>query len=352
MSSQRSEEIREARRANPKMRERDLATMLDISEAELVAAHIGDGVRRIEPDLGTIFPALKNLGEVMALTRNPSAVHEKIGRYENYIGVGKAAMVLGPQVDLRIFPRYWVHAFAVEKHDEDAVRRSLQFFDAAGEAIHKVHLRPASNVDAYEALVERVKSADQSTKIVTEPYRIARRASDLPNLSGFALDELRRRWLAMNDTHQFAGVLNALDIDRLQAVRSVGDDLAWPLSNCAVDSLIRLTAKEDLPVMVFIRNRGCIQIHSGPIETVRQVGPWLNVMDPDFHMHFRTDHVAEVWAVRKPTDKGHVTSVEAYDVSGEMIVQFFGKRIEGQDERSGWRLIAENLPRLTGEFAA
>ena len=42
-------EIRQARRDNPKMRERDLAAQLGVSEAELVAAHCGDGVVRIEP---------------------------------------------------------------------------------------------------------------------------------------------------------------------------------------------------------------------------------------------------------------------------------------------------------------
>ena len=36
-------EIRIARAENPKMRERDLAAQLGISEAELVAAHCGDG---------------------------------------------------------------------------------------------------------------------------------------------------------------------------------------------------------------------------------------------------------------------------------------------------------------------
>ena len=39
-------EIRIARAENPKMRERDLAAQLGISEAEFVAAHCGDGVQR------------------------------------------------------------------------------------------------------------------------------------------------------------------------------------------------------------------------------------------------------------------------------------------------------------------
>jgi putative hemin transport protein len=76
------------------------------------------------------------------------------------------------------------------------------------------------------------------------------------------------------------------------------------------------------------------------------MGPWINVLDETFHLHLRTDHVAELWGVRKPTKDGHVTSLEAYDKDGELIIQFFGYRSEGQGERDDWRLLAENLPRV------
>ena len=64
------------------------------------------------------------------------------------------------------------------------------------------------------------------------------------------------------------------------------------------------------------------------------------------------DHIAEAWAVRKPTDKGHVTSLEAYDRAGSLIIQFFGQRQEGTDERTGWRELVESLPRLNRSNAA
>ena len=69
-------------------------------------------------------------------------------------------------------------------------------------------------------------------------------------------------------------------------------------------------------------------------------------MDPTFHLHLRTDHIYEVWAVRKPADIGHVTSIEAYDSDGQQIIQFFGVRGEGNRERTDWRGLAENMPKL------
>ena len=92
----------------------------------------------------------------MALTRNESAVHEKIGVYDKVVTGKHNAMVLGQDIDLRIFPKVWAHGFAVEKRDGDEIRHSLQFFDDAGDAVHKVHLRPASALVAYQALVERL----------------------------------------------------------------------------------------------------------------------------------------------------------------------------------------------------
>lgn len=52
------DEIRRAREDNPKMRERDLAAQLGISEAELVAAHCGHGAVRIEPRVSDLLTGL------------------------------------------------------------------------------------------------------------------------------------------------------------------------------------------------------------------------------------------------------------------------------------------------------
>src|SRR5690606_23845316 len=103
--------IRRARGQDPKPRERDFAAGLGISEAEYVAAHVGYGVRRLRPDVETFIHGAGALGEVMALTRNDSAVHEKIGSYDKPVSGSGASMLLGEDIDLRIFPKHWAFAF-------------------------------------------------------------------------------------------------------------------------------------------------------------------------------------------------------------------------------------------------
>jgi putative hemin transport protein len=343
------EEIRQARADNPKTRERDLASQLGISEADLVAAWCGDGARRIRPDVDLLLGGMEALGEVMALTRNESAVHEKIGVYDKPMPGKHAAALLGEEIDLRIFPKVWAHGFAVEKKDGDNLRRSLQFFDAAGEAVHKIHLRPASDVDAYEKLVGTMLSDDQSQVVATrtEPPKADNDPGHAPDL-----DALRGRWSTMTDIHQFVSILRDFKLTRRQAVELVGRDYAWKLDTGSVPAMMHHAVEQELPIMCFVGNRGCIQIHSGPIREIRPMGPWLNVLDPTFHLHLRVDHIVEVWAVRKPNSDGHVSSIEAYDAEGNMIIQFFGKRKEGSDERADWRFLVENLPRIPHSTAA
>jgi putative hemin transport protein len=341
-------EIRIARAENPKMRERDLAAQLGISEAELVAAHCGDGVQRIEPRVNDLLMGLEAVGEVMALTRNESAVHEKIGVYDKVHTGDHAALVLGADIDLRIFPKVWAHGFAVEKRDGDEIRRSLQFFDEAGEAVHKVHLRPASNLYAYQKLVADLASPDQS------PVVALKGISESEPEAGEAgsAEDLRERWSRMTDVHQFFGMLKTLKLSRHQAMRMIGADYAWKLADEGLAAMFNHAATGGMPIMCFVGNRGCIQIHSGPVSNIKTMGPWINVLDETFHLHLRMDHVSELWAVRKPTKDGHVTSIEAYDAGNQMIIQFFGQRHEGETERDDWRFLAENLPRIPASNAA
>jgi putative hemin transport protein len=135
-------------------------------------------------------------------------------------------------------------------------------------------------------------------------------------------------------------------------MRMVGKDYAWSMPVDSVAAVLSHAAQQALPIMCFVGNRGCIQIHSGPVQSIKPMGPWINVMDETFHMHLRADHIAEVWGVRKPNTDGHVTSVEAYDAAGRLIIQFFGKREEGQHEREDWRFLVENMPRIDSPVAA
>lgn len=343
-------DIRAARTDNPKMRERDLADKLDISEAQLIAAHVGKGVTRINAHPDGIMAAACALGEVMALTRNESCVSEVVGRYDNYHPGPHAAMILNEPIDLRIFPKFWMTAFAVEKEIEGGVRRSLQVFDAAGDAVHKIFLRDASDLDAWAQAVTDLRHDDQS-----DTQEVAPRAATEPARSNpEKADALRDGWSKMTDTHQFFAMAKRLKMNRLGAYRIVGAPFVRQLATEAVDRMLHAVYAAEIPIMIFVGNRGCIQIHSGALRNLKPMGPWQNVLDPGFDMHLRLDHVAEVYAVDKPTKRGAAISVEAFDTEGGLIFQIFpvpaGRALP--DSRAEWKSIVDALPDLANEEVA
>ncbi|MBL3571147.1 hemin-degrading factor [Rhodovulum sulfidophilum] len=334
--------IRSIRQEKSTARARDLADSLGVAEAELLAAETGRGVTRIAAHPDALMPAMPGLGEVMALTRNESAVIEKVGTYGPYTPGDHAAMVLSPAIDLRIFPRHWVHGFAVEETRGGKVRRSIQIFDGAGDAVHKIHLRDGSSAEAWQSLVDAVRLEDQSDRLTLDP----RAPSEPAKVDRGAVETLRGQWDRLTDTHQFLQMVRKLKMNRLGAYRIAGAPYVRPLAPDCLHGLLNAVADEALPFMMFVGNRGCIEIHSGPIETVKPTGPWLNILDPGFNLHLRADHVAEVWAVTKPTRRGPALSVEAFDAEGMLILQAFGMRVGDVDHTGPWGEIVAALPGL------
>ncbi len=333
------QDIRAAYAEKAGKRDRDLAESLGLSEGQLVAAFTGHGATRLRSDMDALFGQLNGLGEVMALTRNPSCVIEKVGQYDNYHPGAHAAMVLTQEIDMRIFPSHWVHAFAVERETETGTRRSIQVFDAAGDAVHKIFLRDGSDLDHWTHLVQMLAADDQSQTMTVEQ----RKPAEAPKANPDKTEVLRNEWAKMTDTHQFMRLTSKLKMNRLGAYRIAGAPLVRALDPDTIPQMFEQVRDQRLEVMVFVGNRGCIEIHGGPVKTLKQMGPWLNVLDPDFNLHLRTDYIAEVWAVTKPTQRGPAVSIEAFDAEGGLIFQIFGRRAGDTDHRPAWDALVAGL---------
>lgn len=330
------------RERQPDLRIRAAAAELGVSEARLLATRVGDGVRRIHADVARLLPRLEAVGRCMALTRNDLFVHEKVGVYRNVYVAPHVASVINDAIDLRIFPARWRHAFAVEDDAPRGRRRSLQFFDAHGVAVHKIFLREDADVGAYASIVADLLHDDQAATQAVEPPEPA--AVPVPDEAVDAA-ALERGWRAMKNTHDFHGLLRRHGVARTQALRLVPDELARPASNRGLREVLEAAAEDGLPLMVFVNSPGTIQIHHGPIVRLKDTTGWLNVLDPGFQLHAREPDIGSTWVVRKPTETGWVTSVEIYDAAGGQAALLFGVREEGEPENPEWRALAEGVGR-------
>ncbi|MDT8399508.1 MAG: ChuX/HutX family heme-like substrate-binding protein [Pseudomonadales bacterium] len=331
----------------PDIRARNVAAALGVSEGELLAARVGKDAMRLRDEPVEILRALEPLGQLMALTRNEYCVHERKGEYlgGKFFSHGKtlSGLFVNPDIDLRLFMDHWRHCFAVVEQSRQGPRKSLQFFDKSGTAVHKIYLTTGSREAAYDDLVTSFLAQRQDDFIETEPY-----APAPPDLPDHAIDRngFREAWKNLQDTHDFFPLLKKFTLGREQSFRLIGADFACRVDKLAVRQVLEAARDAECPIMVFVGNRGCIQIHSGPVHKLVEHGPWYNVLDPLFNLHLRDDKVVSSWVTRKPTVDGIVTALELFDAGGEVIATLFGKRKPGVPELEQWREIIATLEPL------
>ncbi|MCB2388136.1 hemin-degrading factor [Thalassolituus alkanivorans] len=332
---------------NEKLRIRNAAEQLGVSEAELLATRVGNGVTRLNSDFKKLFTEVESLGSVMALTRNDAMVHEKTGQYKDLSIHGNMGLALGV-IDLRIFFSRFVYGFAVQEGAGNSMRESLQFFNAQGEAVHKIYANTHTDMQAFRALVERYRAAEQSAFIVLERNLPEGDQAEKDNAllqapAQLNVQQLRKDWSELKDVHHFQAMLKKHQLERIPAYRAIGADYAQQLDKQAFEDALLQAAASELPIMVFVGSEGMVQIHTGPVKTLLRTGPWFNVLDPDFNLHANTQLLDQVWLVRKPTTDGVVSALEMFDAEGKQVALLFGERKPGKPELEGWRELLNKL---------
>lgn len=316
---------------------RDIAGMMGISEAELTSARVGQDAWRLQGEIREILGALEAVGETKCICRNEYAVHEQVGAFSNQHLKGHAGLVLNPRaLDLRLFLGQWASAFHISEVNARGARQSIQFFDHQGDALLKVYTTDKTDVAAWGDLLTRFISAD-NPPLALKPADTVTYAEEADAAT------LDKEWRAMTDVHQFFGLLKRHNLSRQQAFRLVSDDLACRVDNSALSRLLETTRQDGNEIMVFVGNRGCVQIFTGAVEKVVPMKGWLNIFNPTFTLHLLEETIAETWVTRKPTTDGHVTSLELFATDGTQIAQLYGQRTEGEPEQTQWRAQIDTL---------
>lgn len=354
------QKLAEVKAGEPKLRNRDLAQRLGISEATLLTLDPGDRVVRLEgrteeggAGWKELLTAVKDMGYVMALTRNEHAVHERKGIYDNltfYKGAHNVGVAVNPDIDLRFFMNEWAHGLAVTMpRGEHGTLYSFQFFNKRGEAVHKIFSTPKSDLAAYHRLVEQFRAEDQSPLLEIDsklPEREPAKPDSEIDVAGF-----QTAWRELQDTHDFYGILRKFGVTRTQGLRLAPEGFTQQVDNETVVRTLELAAEGSVSIMCFLHSPGTVQIHTGEVKNLRWMGDWYNVLDPKFNLHLKMSAVKETWVVRKPTEDGIVTSVELFDEQGELIVYFFGERKPGKPELETWREVVAAATATDKELA-
>ncbi len=337
-----TERYQDLKSTHPRIRIRDAAEKLAVSELELVL--VQPGTVRLRSDAKALMEALPSIGRAMALTRNAWCVHERKGAWTACEISGPPHFPVGvvhnADIDLRLFLGRWKHMVYAQVPSRGRVLHAVQVFDQAGDALHKIYATDATDMDAFQALVAELTDADPAPlALEAVPAANADRPDDQVDAQAL-LDD----WAAMTDTHQFFGMIRRHEVGRLQALRLAEHRFARRLDGAhAVRAMLNGASESGQAIMCFVGSAGVIQIHTGPVERIVEMDTWLNVMDPDFNLHLDTRGIASAWHVTKPTEDGPVNSLEVYDAEGGLIVQFFGARKPGQAEDVAWTELVAGL---------
>ncbi|MQA18998.1 hemin-degrading factor [Rugamonas rivuli] len=356
-----SERYDALRTSQPRLQARDAAKTLNVSEADLLAIGIGKTVTRLQEGENVpreIMRRALDLGTVMALTRNENGVLERTGvatrlkPQEEITGLDAdkekerearmrniAGGYLGGEIDMRFTFKNWKYAFAVVQPGKDGVvSRSLQFFDAHGDAVHKVYVKSEAGVPVFDKLVADFRNPVQSAdlKVTAAPVKTAEKPD-----SAIDVKEFQMAWNELTDVHQFNRLLGEFGVSREQAMRLAPASSVQRVTPLAVRQLLEESAKQKLEIMAFLGNEAAIQIYSGKVSKVQEAAGWFNVLDPEFNLHLRDNAFNSGYVIKR----AGVTSVEFFDKNGELVVSFFGVRERNKPQPQSWVDMTAALPK-------
>jgi putative hemin transport protein len=309
--------------ANPGVRIRDAAVALNVSEAELLATSLGEGVTRLRADWATFLPGLDGVGPLMALTRNDAAVIEKTGDYANVRLQGPLARIKSEYIDLTILLSEWVNAFAVEDDLPEGIRHSVHVFNAGGTAVHKLYARKATDNERFLALIRSVRSDDQTPPVLLPGRMVASQPA--------AGEQSPAEAEASAILARFRG--KPENAGRQPGGRIAGSD--------SVRRMLEMCVSEGVSMQLTVASPGAIQVHAGPVFRLKATPPWFNILDPDFNLHLREDLVA-LARVTETNEEGD-EALEAFDASGRLIAIFKAGHPEDPDGLTAWRGMLRRL---------
>lgn len=278
--------LAELRQTTPGLPMREAAWELGISEGELLAAHCGEGVRRLDGEWLPLLAQFGTLGSLLLLTRNQHAILQQVAPSSRFEVRGSAVTDSGPGRELTLFPSRWVQGFAVLDRGPAALRRSLQFFDAEGLAVHKVFLRASSAQGAFEALTNRHLHEDQSPLSRPSPRK------PWPPSGGFG------------EGH---------DLQRL-----------WRVEPSSVGSLLLEASGSNLQLHTSVASGGALQTRCGPVGSLQRRGTWLQILDSTFTLSLDLEGLASAWVARDPLEEEAPYALQLLDARGRSVAELRG----------------------------
>ncbi|MEW5289176.1 ChuX/HutX family heme-like substrate-binding protein [Erwinia papayae] len=291
----------------------------------------------IANNLSSIHKNIKNISNVVETrTFNSGASLHVSGEYKNSYSNGH--LILNPKgIDLRFLPgKVKSVNIKITKNADNNYRHNITF-----------------NNEERSVQVTSFFSDRMIQDELIKNYPVDQQTGKLMDID--TTKSIEELWRSLTDVHHFYPVLEQKGISKIDALRSVSEDLAFQVKKESVSELLNYIYSQNEKFMIFVGNDSAIQIYTGKIDKIIQPGRFANLNK--YIIHGKTeenekavckispDSVAQVWVVNKFSEGQTITSLEVFDKDDNHIIQFYGWRKRGGKQSINWQNIINKLPK-------
>ena len=290
-------------RVEKKLRHREIAHFLEITEAELIDAHVGISkldVIKSSPQMARAvrlkkpwvewMPMIQKLGDVMSLTKNSSAVHEVMGSYKNAYSENGVHKIVFEHLQLKLKYQFWEFAYLFEESKSNAVQRSIQFFDESGQAIYKIFLLPDSHHWYFDEIAKRYGDVQQSPGIF------------------------------IHEKGDEDSLCQSSQLTRLDELKGLTEDSAKHIDIEAMRFILSSATHLNLPLMIVVSNQAIQQTYQGPIHEMVEIRSWVHLINQEFNLHLDLRNTPHIWLVHNPHQENMKSTIELLNEEGCSVV--------------------------------
>jgi len=314
--------------------------MLTVSEKQFIkttgqALGVNQKNDDINNNLSSIHKKIKKISNtVETKTFNNGASLSVTGKYKNSYSNGH--LILNPKgIDLRFIPgKIESVDIKVTKNADSNYRHNITFNNG-------------------ERTVQ--KTSFSSDKMIqnndVKNYPIYQQPGKLMDID--TTKSVEELWRSLTDVHHFYPMLEQKGISKIDALRSVSEDLAFQVKKESVAELLNFISSQNEKFMIFVGNDSAIQIYTGKIDKIIQPGKYANLNKLIIHgtteenekavCKISPDSISQVWVVNKFSEGQTVTSLEVFDKDDDHIIQFYGWRKRGGEQTNNWQTIMNKL---------
>lgn len=317
----------------------DPDALLRVSAAALIARGCGGPVLRLDGRWSALLAALPTLGGLTVCVQHAALYQVAHGRFERGLLGNAGGYLLGPGLDLRVFPQHWTHGFAATDIPADggAPVRMLAFFGADGAPLLGLRLGPDGDTRRFDRLVLRHRHADQSPRLPAVALQNTPQPGDpLPYPDGPLGGECYPLFAAPQP-------------GRLPALAAAGPSLARAVDPACIACLLRVAAGHRQPLAWLAGTPGALGGHSAALLRADRLGGRLRLSGAGFLAELDERAIAQAWVVHRPEGlrSRARSTLELYAADGRLLAALGAPpRPTDGSECAVWRALLLGLPGL------